>query len=212
MSDAVIRAFGRIDMWLERNAPLSYQSLQPPATDSEIVAAENELGLTFPDDLRTLLRLHNGVAAETAEIEEDEEGEVANTKFLKNQALLSLDQIVYQYRRLTDPNIGSSDRQGYLPWLAPEPADMMSCWLVSARQENTGALARWDEYSPLATVGSGPQTIGALLDAHADALESGTGPLFGPGGDVPGLVYGCLVWDDPDHPSLYDSEAWTPLR
>ncbi|MGW3658034.1 hypothetical protein ACWD6R_21105 [Streptomyces sp. NPDC005151] len=137
---------------------------------------------------------------------------MANTKFLSNQALLDLDRIVAQYRRLTDPNIGSGRQRSYLPWLATEPTDMMSCCLVAADPANAGALARWDEYEPATLIASGPRTIAALLEAHADALEFGTGPLLTVGGDVPGTIHGCLVWDNPEQPFLMEPERWTPLR
>jgi len=34
--------------------------LHPPAMDEEINAAEKELGIEFPEDLRTLYKWHNG--------------------------------------------------------------------------------------------------------------------------------------------------------
>ncbi|MGH1538694.1 MAG: SMI1/KNR4 family protein, partial [Gammaproteobacteria bacterium] len=34
--------------------------LLPPAMDEEINAAEKELGIEFPEDLRTLYKWHNG--------------------------------------------------------------------------------------------------------------------------------------------------------
>ncbi|MFF0110081.1 SMI1/KNR4 family protein [Streptomyces hirsutus] len=209
-TDNVTGAFERIRAWLHGHAPVSYEGLQPGASDADISAAENQLGFALPADLRALLRLTNGVAAETAYIEENEdEGDVANTHFLGNQALLSLDQIVDRHTWLT--SAGGIDR-GYLPWLTHEPKGMTSCTLVSARPEDSGRLAKWDEYEGL-HFQSGAQTIAELLVAHADALESGTGVLMGSSsGDVPGIIWGCLVWDDPDHPSLMVPEAWAPVH
>ncbi|MFE7617127.1 SMI1/KNR4 family protein [Streptomyces sp. NPDC057496] len=210
LSVRVASAWQRIEALLEQYAPLSHQSLQPPASEDRIAAAENELGMAFPEELRTLLKFHNGVVEEPAQIDVDEEGEVWNTKFLDNHALLTLDQIVQQCWRLTDP-VMSLSQPGYLPWLAPDPDDMTSCWLVSAREEDSGRLAKWSEYHAL-HFPTGPQTVAQLLEAHAEALESGTGSIFGAGENVPGVIYECLVWDDPNRPFLLGNEFWNPLR
>jgi len=53
-------AWNRIVAWCERYAPEVLAGLNPGATDAEIADAEAHLGVTFPDDLRELYRLHNG--------------------------------------------------------------------------------------------------------------------------------------------------------
>lgn len=52
VSDDVLRAFGRIESWLEENAPLSWQSLQPPASEAAIRAAETNSASRSPPNRR----------------------------------------------------------------------------------------------------------------------------------------------------------------
>ena len=53
-------AWTRIVTWCERYAPEVLANLNPGATDEQIAEAEAHLGVTFPDDLRELYRLHDG--------------------------------------------------------------------------------------------------------------------------------------------------------
>lgn len=50
----------RIDSWLRYKAPEIFDSLQFGADEAQIAAAEQELGLHLPDDLRASLHIHNG--------------------------------------------------------------------------------------------------------------------------------------------------------
>jgi hypothetical protein len=53
-------AWQRIEAWLAGHAPATLATLRPPATPDQIVAAEAELGLSFPTDLTASLRRHDG--------------------------------------------------------------------------------------------------------------------------------------------------------
>ncbi|MFE4306417.1 SMI1/KNR4 family protein [Streptomyces sp. NPDC056891] len=59
-ADLVRDSWNRIDAWLREHAPRTFATLQPPAGDEEIVAAQEELGVTFPPDLVASLLRHNG--------------------------------------------------------------------------------------------------------------------------------------------------------
>ncbi|THA70097.1 hypothetical protein E6P78_11850 [Streptomyces sp. A0958] len=61
-ADLVQDSWNRIDAWLREHAPRTLATLQPPAGDEEIVAAQEELGVTFPPDLVASLLRHNGAA------------------------------------------------------------------------------------------------------------------------------------------------------
>ena len=50
----------RIEEWLQANAEEIHRSLEKPAREAEITAAEKALGLTVPKELRALLLLVNG--------------------------------------------------------------------------------------------------------------------------------------------------------
>ncbi|MFF9342590.1 MULTISPECIES: SMI1/KNR4 family protein [unclassified Streptomyces] len=59
-TDLVQASWARIDAWLREHAPRTFATLQPPAGDDEIAAAQEELGVTFPPDLVASLLRHNG--------------------------------------------------------------------------------------------------------------------------------------------------------
>jgi cell wall assembly regulator SMI1 len=54
------RLFDRIHVWLAANAPEVLASLRPGATEEAIRAAEREMGVTLPDDVRAAYRIHDG--------------------------------------------------------------------------------------------------------------------------------------------------------
>jgi cell wall assembly regulator SMI1 len=58
---AVEESWARIDAWLLRHAPVSHALLRPPASLSEIRAAERALGVRFHPDLVASLSCHDGV-------------------------------------------------------------------------------------------------------------------------------------------------------
>jgi cell wall assembly regulator SMI1 len=50
----------RIHRWLDRHAPHVLASLKPGASEEQIRAAEQALGVTFPDDVKLCYRIHDG--------------------------------------------------------------------------------------------------------------------------------------------------------
>lgn len=58
---AVEDSWTRIDAWLLRHAPVSHAQLRPPASPSDIRAAERALGIRFHPDLVASLSCHDGV-------------------------------------------------------------------------------------------------------------------------------------------------------
>jgi cell wall assembly regulator SMI1 len=50
----------RLKRWLEQNAPALLATMQPGATDAEIIELENHLGTRLPADYRAFLALSNG--------------------------------------------------------------------------------------------------------------------------------------------------------
>src|SRR6266545_591574 len=53
-------AWRRIEAWLATHTPATLATLRPPAALDQVVAAEAELGLSFPADLTASLRRHDG--------------------------------------------------------------------------------------------------------------------------------------------------------
>ncbi|HMU74167.1 MAG TPA: SMI1/KNR4 family protein [Elusimicrobiota bacterium] len=59
-TERVLDAWKRIEIWLARRAPDALATLNPPASQTEMAAAEKEMGLWFPADLRASLLRHDG--------------------------------------------------------------------------------------------------------------------------------------------------------
>ncbi|MEV0381101.1 SMI1/KNR4 family protein [Nonomuraea sp. NPDC050643] len=57
---AVNRQWRRIETWLRANAPASHRTLGRPATPAAVAAAEAQMGMRFPDDLKASLLRHDG--------------------------------------------------------------------------------------------------------------------------------------------------------
>ncbi len=57
---AVDRQWRRIESWLKANAPRSHRTLGKPGKPETIAAAEAQMGMLFPDDLRASLLRHDG--------------------------------------------------------------------------------------------------------------------------------------------------------
>ncbi|GAB2484562.1 SMI1/KNR4 family protein [Streptosporangium sandarakinum] len=60
---AVNRQWTRIERWLRKNAPKTYETLAGPGRARTIAVAEAQMGLRFPNDLRASLLRHDGTVA-----------------------------------------------------------------------------------------------------------------------------------------------------
>jgi cell wall assembly regulator SMI1 len=56
----VLLAWAAMDEWIDRHSPASAQFRRGPATQEEIKAAEQRLGLRFPSDFVESIRRHDG--------------------------------------------------------------------------------------------------------------------------------------------------------
>ncbi|MDQ0904973.1 cell wall assembly regulator SMI1 [Streptomyces canus] len=79
----VTRARSRIVDWLAEYAPQSYAALKPGASDNEIVALEEALGVSVPEELKALWRLSAG-----------EDGVAGSGLMLGKWALMPLDAVI----------------------------------------------------------------------------------------------------------------------
>jgi cell wall assembly regulator SMI1 len=59
--NGVTEAWERIHTWLSKHAPKILASLNPPATDAQIAAAEKAFKVRMPDEWRELYRVHDGM-------------------------------------------------------------------------------------------------------------------------------------------------------
>ncbi|MFE3526485.1 SMI1/KNR4 family protein [Streptomyces sp. NPDC059161] len=60
MTSSISQSWIRIESWLARHAPRTFAVLGPPAERSSITAAEQAIGLPFPEALVESLLRHNG--------------------------------------------------------------------------------------------------------------------------------------------------------
>jgi hypothetical protein len=58
--EAMNEIWQQFDTWLQTHGPDVMPHLNPPATPSDITAAERKIGVTFPDSLRSSYLAHNG--------------------------------------------------------------------------------------------------------------------------------------------------------
>lgn len=211
MSDQqnVVEVWRRLTGWLETNAPVSYASLLPPAAEQAIEAADTQLkrhlGFGLPAELAALWRLCGGV--DHQEIEHDEEGEVGSGAFLPGGVIMSPEDALRP--RLPD-HTGQDGWQGapVVPWLTGDEAGPESGHWVGAI-----GVGRWGLDS-LPGVGAKPAfpSIAAYLDAVLRTVTEGPAAAMG-GPNVPGLVWGCLIWENPEYPLLDEAlPHWTPIH
>ncbi|WP_181448810.1 SMI1/KNR4 family protein [Nonomuraea aridisoli] len=182
---AVNRQWRRIEAWLEKNAPRSRRTLAGPAKPQAIAAAEAELGLRFPDDLRASLLRHNGSRFVTG---------TGAFGFL-GHANLSVREIRENWRMLCE--IDSQDMGGdpRTDWwdgrMLPVSDDGMGNHLVvdSARRD----VGQTDHEGVMSfrPAGLRIRSYYALLKTTADALEQGRSIGY----LRPKAVGGELAWD-----------------
>ncbi|GAA2059754.1 SMI1/KNR4 family protein [Streptomyces albiaxialis] len=60
MTPTVTESWARIETWLAAHAPVTFAALAPPAAPGAIAAAEEAIGLAFPEPLKESLLRHNG--------------------------------------------------------------------------------------------------------------------------------------------------------
>ena len=205
-AESVTAAWQALTAWLAEHAPVSHASLLPPATEEETATADarltRRLGYGLPVELAALWRLCGGVRHQV--IEADEEGEVGSGAFLPGGVIFSPGEAL----GLRLPADGRPDGWGgarVVPWLTRDEAGPLHGYY--AGDDGVGQWNLVDE--PV----SKPEysSVTAYLEAVLRTLTEGPADLMG--ADVPGLVWGCLVWDDLENPGMDEAfEHWTPIH
>jgi cell wall assembly regulator SMI1 len=62
--ESVDSSWQRIEKWLSIHAPATLASLRPPVGPDQLLAAQDQIGLSFPADLAASLARHDGVEAD----------------------------------------------------------------------------------------------------------------------------------------------------
>ncbi|MFF9899054.1 hypothetical protein [Streptomyces longispororuber] len=203
-------AWQQLAAWLRVHAPTSHASILPPAAEAEVAEAEGRLrehcGYGFPPELVALWAMAGGVRHVDIDAY-DEEGEVATGRFLPHGLLLTPAQSIR-------PRLAGFDHQGKdywagAQWVAPfgnyREATDTGLYLSAV------GLGEWSSYEGLIQGEPLYPSIAAYLEAVNRTLAEGPADLMGP--QVPGIVYGCLVWQDPQAPSLDETfDDWRPVH
>ncbi|MCX4660080.1 hypothetical protein [Streptomyces uncialis] len=199
-------AWQALTEWLAVHASLSFASLLPPVPEKDITNADaalrQRLGFGLPPELAALWRLCGGVEHQL--IEADEEGEVGSGAFLPGGVILPPAQAL----GLRLPASGGGDGWGgaqVVPWLTRDEAGPEHGLYASKRGVG--------EWSIVDEPAGGPAypSVAAYLETVHRTLAAGPPDLMG--SDVPGLVWDCLVWDDPGNPGLDEAgELWRRIH
>ncbi|MFI5683171.1 SMI1/KNR4 family protein [Streptomyces sp. NPDC051636] len=195
---AVEDSWARIEAWLARHAPASHARLRPPASVSDIEAAERTLGVGFHPDLKESLRCHDGVdlqqgaptlayygpPSSVADI-------VDSTRFLRGiGADVEPDDVLDEDDEDYDELATYWHHDWLLITLGIGWQSSDGLFLSCRPGPNWGRPGRYfDEDIPSFT--AWPSLRHVLAD-YADALENGT--TFD--GRTPLAVDGVLLWDD----------------
>ncbi|MGW8889162.1 hypothetical protein [Streptomyces sp. NPDC055749] len=204
-------AWQQLTEWLRVNAPTSHASILPPISGAEIEEAEGHLmrhcGYGFPPELVALWAMAGGVRQLDLE-EYDEEGEVHTGRFLPHGLLLTPDRSIR-------PRLAGFDPHGKDFW---EGAQWVAPFGNYAEATDTGlylsadGLGEWSSYEGMLMEKPLYPSIAAYLEAVNRTLVEGPADLMGY--KVPGIVYGCLIWQDPQGPPGLDETFadWRPVH
>ncbi|PJN13445.1 hypothetical protein CG723_02420 [Streptomyces sp. CB01635] len=100
---------------------------------------------------------------------------------------------------------------GFARWVPVTGADDdYAGEMVLVGGPDAGRVGRWSS-SDSSCLHHEYASFSTYLDAVADALESGTGPLACRNRVVPGVALGSLVWQDPQAVSAVEAE-WVPVH
>ncbi|MFE0640703.1 SMI1/KNR4 family protein [Streptomyces sp. NPDC058877] len=141
-----VQAWSRLVGWLEEHAPVNHRALNGPASEEEIAAAEEQLGVRLPDQLRAYLKVNNGTVAQLDD-SNGLTGSCTEGEFLSGcWALLPLSTIVRLHHvMMPGPNEDAAhwDRE-WIPFAAePYECGEMYGYFVDAI---TGSVGRWGDY------------------------------------------------------------------
>lgn len=192
----VADAWLRITTWLRCHAPATLELLRPGATEDEITALQQALGVRIPAGLKSLWRQCAGVRTVPGQ---------GSNFLLGGWALMSPDSVTYVYREkmVSQERDGDDEflfwRPAWIPVCSFYAADYTHGLYLDAETGKIGGWSRFYEHRP------GFESLTDYLEEMADALEAPSLVT----GEKPGLVNDVLVWGPPSDPGL--EAMWTPF-
>ncbi|MFG3213821.1 SMI1/KNR4 family protein [Streptomyces tendae] len=162
-------AWSRIVDWLRENFPNHHQAFNSGARTSLINAAEEEIGVAFPVELRTWMSMNNGSTAKDV-LEGGFYQPHPDSVFLPGDSVfLDLRQIVDVYRDfLAD---GTEWRPGWIPFARQSDASYGYFLDVGTGSSPAPVMIFMEESPPKLAFPS----LADFLEATANALEGGEG-------------------------------------
>lgn len=215
--EQVTGAWERIEQWLVEQAPLTRRMLRPPAGEQAIRAAEDAIGVPFPQELRSLYALHDGIneAGHYVDYPHDTvppdpadpywAHENASCFLPGGFGWLPLGEAVALAGSAADSASGPR-----IPFLA----DLADACMYGMWVDGDGNLGTWGDAMPLQDLGV---TLAQYLTSTAAALD-GDGPAIGREGleDARPFISPTgdgLRWLDRDAPEIIDdheADGWRP--
>ncbi|MEU1146122.1 SMI1/KNR4 family protein [Streptomyces sp. NPDC005863] len=192
-------AWQRIESWLERNAPATFASLLPGASEAELDELQASLGVRLPVGLRALWSRRAGVGPESTPGFMPRESVLMSFEVVR---LVYQEQLSLHQRKAQRKTAGAEEVTGWRPsWVpfAAIGADALSGLSVDAE---TGRVWYWCEYAELSVQF---ESLTDFVEEMADVLEI---PLLAAEARV-GLMNGFLVWGEPQDTA--ERAAWEPL-
>ncbi|MEU0103565.1 SMI1/KNR4 family protein [Streptomyces sp. NPDC006267] len=184
-SENITSPWARIVLWLESNAPISAQALNPPAQDDDINKLNEQLGFSVPQDLETLLRINNGSTAKGASsLKPDETATLphfSSAIFPRGHVFLDSQEIAAQHSQYLEFAREYEDSDYWQPeWLpVMQKIDAPYGFLLDTGQ---GEIYSYSE-------GSYPArrypSLSHILTRYADFMEQGLGCT---------VVDGTVLW------------------
>ncbi|MBO0514791.1 SMI1/KNR4 family protein [Streptomyces beijiangensis] len=197
----VTDAWRRIASWLRQHAPATLEELLPGASEEEIAALEQALGVRIPVGLKALWRECAGVQSGSGAV-----------FLLERRALMRFDAIVVVYQmqiQLQRRSQTLSERRGEVQEVALwQPSWIPFCSFGAddytyglSLDAETGRLWSWSQFAERSVEF---ESLTAYLEEMADVLEV---PSLATG-YRPGLVNDALEWGPPEDPE--QRALWVP--
>jgi len=160
------RTWDRIHVWLRANAPAIFASLRPGASDEQIRAAEAQIGVSLPDDVRACYRIHDGQ-------EDAEDGFPIG--FLHGHPWCSLERMVREWRRLDEQYRRQRHDPDYDPRYVPLTVNLGVLFVLDLvpRPGSHGARVRLAVTNAGFHLSVSGDNFSSWLERFADDLDGG---------------------------------------
>ncbi|GGR56377.1 SMI1/KNR4 family protein [Streptomyces roseolus] len=180
-------AWDRIDHWLLTHAPRTFATLAPPAPEEDIRAAERELGVVFPADLRASLLRHDGTRPGPEALRFDTGDRLLGLRDIV-EATGSLRSIAEDLEEEEEDGAEGYWAHGYVQFGSYEVTADGVAIDCDPRRDTYGTIGRF--FDETGTTFGKADSLGAFLTGLADSLEDTAHPAR--------VVFaGRLIWEGP---------------